>query len=75
MLCGRSAVTARQPAATSRRRSGTDGRDLVAAFTGTTRFFDFQKLLAVPPESVADRLQRLGANGILTATPEWPSVG
>lgn len=45
---------------------------LVAAFTGTTRFSDFQKLLGAPPGSVSDRLARFRENGILTTSPERP---
>ncbi|MGV0812150.1 helix-turn-helix domain-containing protein [Mycolicibacterium boenickei] len=44
---------------------------LVAAFTGTTRFSEFQRLLAAPPGSIADRLQTFRDNGILT-TDENP---
>lgn len=44
---------------------------LVAAFTGTTRFSDFQTLLAAPPGSIADRLKTFRGNGILT-TDEGP---
>lgn len=43
---------------------------LVAAFTGTTRFSDFQRVLAAPPASLADRLHTFRANGILTTTDE-----
>ncbi len=45
---------------------------LVAAFTGTTRFSTFQKLLAAPPGSVSDRLARFRENGIMTTSPERP---
>lgn len=47
---------------------------LVAAFTGTTRFSDFQRVLAAPPASIADRLQTFRTNGILTvgeADPQY----
>lgn len=44
---------------------------LVASFTGTSRFSDFQRLLAAPPGSIADRLQTFRDNGILT-TDEGP---
>ncbi|OBB24744.1 HxlR family transcriptional regulator [Mycolicibacterium peregrinum] len=43
---------------------------LVAAFTGTSRFSEFQRVLAAPPASLADRLQTFRANGILTTTDE-----
>lgn len=43
---------------------------LVAAFTGTTRFSDFQRTLSAPPASLADRLQTFRANGILTIADE-----
>jgi DNA-binding HxlR family transcriptional regulator len=43
---------------------------LVAAFTGTTRFSDFQRVLSAPPASLADRLQTFRANGILTTTDD-----
>lgn len=39
---------------------------LVATFTGTTRFSEFQRVLAAPPASIADRLQTFRDNGILT---------
>lgn len=45
---------------------------LVAAFTGTTRFSEFQKLLAAPPGSVSDRLARFRENGIMTTSRERP---
>ncbi|MCV7362722.1 winged helix-turn-helix transcriptional regulator [Mycolicibacterium neworleansense] len=43
---------------------------LVAAFTGTSRFSEFQRVLAAPPASIADRLQTFRANDILTTTDE-----
>ncbi len=45
---------------------------LVAAFTGTTRFSEFQRALVAPPASLADRLQTFRGNGILTITDEDP---
>ncbi|MGW4100822.1 winged helix-turn-helix transcriptional regulator [Mycobacterium sp. NPDC004974] len=45
---------------------------LVAAFTGTTRFSAFQRILSAPPASIADRLQTFRANGILTTADEDP---
>ncbi len=45
---------------------------LVAAFTGTTRFSEFQRALAAPPTSLTDRLQTFRANGILVTTDEDP---
>ncbi|MDV3129877.1 helix-turn-helix transcriptional regulator [Mycobacterium sp. 21AC1] len=41
---------------------------LTAAIVGTTRFSDFQKLLAAPPGSIADRLQTFRDNGILATS-------
>lgn len=41
---------------------------LVAAFTGTSRFSEFQRTLSAPPASIADRLQTFRDNGILTTT-------
>lgn len=45
---------------------------MVAAFTGTSRFSTFQRVLAAPPASLADRLQTFRANGILTTAGEDP---
>jgi DNA-binding HxlR family transcriptional regulator len=45
---------------------------MVAAFTGTSRFSDFQRVLAAPPASLADRLQTFRVNGILTTADEDP---
>lgn len=45
---------------------------LVAAFTGTSRFAEFQRALAAPPGSIADRLKTFRDNGILTADAEDP---
>lgn len=45
---------------------------MVATFTGISRFSDFQRLLAAPPASLADRLQTFRANGILTTADEDP---
>lgn len=45
---------------------------LVAAFTGTTRFSDFQRVLSAPPASIADRLQTFRDNKILAAADEDP---
>lgn len=43
---------------------------MVAAFTGTSRFSDFQRVLAAPPASLADRLQTFRTNGILATAEE-----
>ncbi|MED5813602.1 winged helix-turn-helix transcriptional regulator [Mycolicibacterium sp. 050232] len=43
---------------------------LVAVFTGTSRFSEFQRALAASPASLADRLQTFRDNGILTTTDE-----
>lgn len=45
---------------------------LVAAFTGTSRFSEFQRVLAAPPASIADRLQTFRDNGILTTSDGGP---
>ena len=51
---------------------------LLAAFAGTTRFTEFQRLLEAPPGSIADRLQTLRCNGVLVSAnnggrPDWVS--
>ncbi|ODR17180.1 winged helix-turn-helix transcriptional regulator [Mycolicibacterium porcinum] len=45
---------------------------LVAAFTGTSRFSEFQRVLAASPASIADRLQTFRDNGILTTSDGGP---
>jgi DNA-binding HxlR family transcriptional regulator len=45
---------------------------LVAAFTGTTRFSEFQRALTAPPASIADRLQTFRDNKILATADEDP---
>lgn len=45
---------------------------LVAAFTGTSRFSEFQRVLAAPPASIADRLQTFRDNGILSTSDGGP---
>ena len=41
---------------------------MVAAFVGTTRFTDFADQLGAPPGSLADRLQILVGNDVLTVS-------